>query len=73
MAEHLAADEDAPDLSFSMRQEIRMSKALAMMTSETLHATRLQSWEVAVVPRRHESAVAVSLMIDGNSTFCDVT
>ena len=35
-----AMDEDAPDLSYSARQEIRMSKTLALVTSPTVRVAR---------------------------------
>ena len=38
VVEQLALDEDSADLSFSLRQEIRMSKTLAFMTSESIRA-----------------------------------
>ena len=43
VVEQLALDEDSADLSFAVRQEIRMSKTLSFMTSETIRVTLLDS------------------------------
>ncbi|CAE7719587.1 unnamed protein product, partial [Symbiodinium sp. CCMP2456] len=52
-ADQQAMDEDAPDLPLSLRQEIRMTKTLAFMTSGTIRAdlgkTLLVYWPLATL------------------------